>query len=72
MRVEVLYTHDAKHPPQWVGRVLTPAELGVRAEGGDLEQARRRVRQGVEAAGVRDAVYTEWQGVPLGRPGDTR
>lgn len=69
MRVEVLYTHDASHPPKWLGRVLEPAALGVVAEGSDLEQTRRRVRQAVDAAGVRQAVYTEWQGVPM-RPGD--
>lgn len=65
MRIEALYTHDDTHPPRWTGRVIEPAALGVVAQGGDLEQARRRVRQAVEAAGVRQADYTEWQGVAL-------
>ena len=65
MVLEVLYTHDAKHPPTWVGRTIHPAVLQVVTEAHTLERCRRRMAEAVEAAGIHGAKLVEWQGVLL-------
>lgn len=69
MTIDVLYTHDASHPPTWRGRTIHPSLPHVTAEANDLDKCRRRVREGLEASGIRDAELVEYQGVLLGKPG---
>lgn len=66
MTIEVVYTHDDQHPPHWRGRTIHPAIPQVVAEGRDLEQARRRMREGLEAAGLRKHELLEWHCVKIG------
>ena len=63
MTVEVLYVHDDKRPMTWTGRTIHPAIIPVTAEGRDLEQVRRRVREGLDASGFHGAKLVEYQGV---------
>lgn len=66
MIVEVVYTHDSKHPPTWRGRTIHPAVAQVTAEAPDLERCRRRMREGLEASGLHKFDLVEYQAVKIG------